>query len=63
VVTDNLTFLQALLQLGWPAIVLIQCVVLWRDNQELRMRIFNYLESKDRNELLGPPQPSHTDDN
>jgi len=44
---DNLAFLQALLQLGWPAIVLIECIILWRDNQELRNRLFDVLQKRE----------------
>ena len=47
---QNFQFLQTLLQLGWPAIVLVECIVLWRDNVAMRDRLFNLLEELRRNE-------------
>lgn len=41
---QNFQFLQTLLQLGWPAIVLVECIVLWRDNVAMRDRLFTLLE-------------------
>jgi len=49
---QNFQFLQTLLQLGWPAIVLVECIILWRDNVALRDRLFAYLENEDREKQL-----------
>lgn len=56
---DNLQTLQTLLQLGWPAIVLIECVILWRDNVALRTRLIDHLEKdKERPNLPELPRLS-----
>lgn len=60
---QNLQFLQTLLQLGWPAIVLLECIILWRDNVALRDKLINYLEKK---ETVLPGKTAsiiHTDEN
>lgn len=49
---QNFQFLQTLLQLGWPAIVLVQCVVLWRDNVAMRDRLFSLLEELRKDDEL-----------
>lgn len=36
---ENVEFLQTILQLGWPAIVLFQCWLLWRDNLAMRAEL------------------------
>lgn len=48
---DNLQFLQAILQLGWPAIVLIQNIILYRDNIKMRDAIMDYLKQRDSEEI------------
>jgi len=57
---QNFQFLQTLLQLGWPAIVLVQCVVLWRDNVALRDRLMAYLENERKELRLPNPPTIHT---
>lgn len=54
---QNFQFLQTLLQLGWPAIVLVQCVVLWRDNVAMRDKLFTLLEELRRHEDI-PKAPT-----
>lgn len=39
----NLATLRAILELGWPAIVLFQCVMLYRDNIKMRDMLVSYL--------------------
>ncbi|GJQ33885.1 MAG: hypothetical protein HBSAPP04_27240 [Ignavibacteriaceae bacterium] len=41
----NFEFLTTLLQLGWPAIVLIECYVLYKDNIKLRDLLIEYLNN------------------
>lgn len=54
---SNFQFLQTLLQLGWPAIVLVQCVLLWRDSLQVRDRYISFLE-KQINEDARPDTPT-----
>lgn len=43
----NLQVLQTLLQLGWPAIVLVEVVILYRDNIKLRDWILQNLTDRE----------------
>lgn len=40
---ENLATLRTILELGWPAIVLFQCVILYRDNIKMRDTLVSYL--------------------
>lgn len=57
---QNFQFLQTLLQLGWPAIVLIQCIILWRDNIALRDKLIASLENKEITRQVQPTSIIHT---
>jgi hypothetical protein len=56
----NLATLRTLLELGWPAIVLVECIILWRDNGKLRDKLISVLEYKDIDTRQTPTPTIHT---
>ncbi len=47
---------RAILELGWPAIVLVQSVILWRAHQTMVDRYIAYLETREEREPASDPR-------